>query len=295
MFTDKRLMNAYLGAQRLNYNKDSKLIFFSDLHRGDDSVSDEFARNQTLLLHALDNYYEQGYTYIEVGDGDELWEYKDFRYIRQAHGDVFTVLKKLYDDNRMILLYGNHNINMKSKYFVKNNYYKYYDEYQQKYFDLFPGLVPHEALVLKNKKGHEIFVVHGHQGDFMNDQFWRVSRFTLRYFWRYFHVVGFRNPASPARNLFKRHKVEKSYKRWIVRHKKVLICGHTHRPRFPKNSKVPYFNTGCGIHSKGITGIELVNEQLMMVDWRMRTESDGTMRMKRTVVRGPFTVERFYR
>jgi UDP-2,3-diacylglucosamine pyrophosphatase LpxH len=295
MYTNKRLTRTYQRAKLVPFDAESKFIFFSDAHRGDDSVSDEFARNQTVLLHALDFYYENGYTYVEVGDGDELWEYKDFRYIRQAHGDIFTVLKKFYDAGRLLILYGNHNINLKSAYFVRNNYYRYYDEYAGKYRDLFPGIIPYEALVLKNKEtDKELLVVHGHQGDLMNDQLWRCSRFLLRYFWRFLHVVGFRSPASPAKNQYKRHKIEKNFKKWISLNQIPLICGHTHRPRFPKRNDIPYFNTGCCIHTKGITGIELVRNNLYMIDWRMKAQPDGTMRMTRTVVRGPKSLESCY-
>ncbi|HCA69582.1 MAG TPA: serine/threonine protein phosphatase, partial [Lachnospiraceae bacterium] len=57
MFTDQRLTQAYNNAKVLLFDDHSKFIFFSDSHRGDDSVSDEFARNQNLFLHALDWYY----------------------------------------------------------------------------------------------------------------------------------------------------------------------------------------------------------------------------------------------
>lgn len=296
MFTEKRLIQAYKKAKVKYFDSNSKYIFFSDIHRGDDSVSDEFARNQTVLLHALDYYYNNDYTYVEVGDGDELWEYKDFKVIRMAHGDIFTVMKKFYDDKRLIMLYGNHNINLKSQRYVKQNYYKYYDEYGQDHFELFPGITPYEALVLKNvHTEQELFIVHGHQGDLPNDQLWMLSRFMLRYFWRYLHVVGFRNPASPAKNLYQRHKIEKNFKKWIRKHKKILICGHTHRPRFPKKNELPYFNTGCCIRTKGITGIELIEGKLQMVDWRMRAEDDGTLKMVRTIVSERVPVERYYR
>lgn len=295
MRTDNRLTQAYRQAETIPFDSSSKFIFFSDIHRGDDSVSDEFARNQTVMLHALDDYYNKGYTYVEVGDGDELWEYKEFKYIRQAHGDIFTVMKKFYDDDRLYMLYGNHNIHLRSKSYVKDNYYRYYDEYSQEYRDLFPGITPYEALVLKEKDtGQEIFVVHGHQGDWMNDQIWRFSMLWLRYFWRYLHVVGFRNPASPARNQYKRHKIERNYKRWIRKNKRILICGHTHRPKFPKNRELPYFNTGCCIHTKGIIGMELSEGKLYMVDWRMRPDEDGVMKIVRTVVRGPQAVKRYF-
>ena len=131
MFTDRRLTEAYNNAKVEYFDNTSKYIFFSDLHRGDDSVSDEFCRNQSLFLHALDYYFNQGYVYVEAGDGDELWEYPKFKHIRLAHSDVFLVIKKFFDDKRLVLLYGNHNIYLKNKAFVKKNYYNYYDEYNQ--------------------------------------------------------------------------------------------------------------------------------------------------------------------
>lgn len=294
MFTDRRLSRAYQNAKVKRFDENSKFIFFSDSHRGDDSVSDEFARNQNILLHALNYYYNHGYTYVEVGDGDELWEYPEFKLIRLAHSDIFFEMKKFFDDNRLIFLYGNHNIFLKNKTFVKRNYYHYNDEYNRDTKDLFNGIIPHEALILKNRRtGQEIFAVHGHQGDLMNDQLWKLSMFTLRYFWRYLHVVGFHNPASPARNQFTRHKVETAYKKWIRKHKTMLICGHTHRPRFPKKNELPYFNTGCCIHSKGITGIEVLNNEIMMVDWRVRADHKGALHIERYVIRGPKPIERF--
>jgi UDP-2,3-diacylglucosamine pyrophosphatase LpxH len=294
MKTDQKLTNAYKNAKTVYIDKNSKYIFFSDVHRGDDSVSDEFTRNQNVFLHALNYYYKNNYSYIEVGDGDELWEYKEFKHIRLAHTDIFIVLKKFYDADRMIMIYGNHNIFLKSKDFVKNNFYQFYDEYNQERVELFKGLEPQEAVVLKVKDtGQEILVVHGHQGDFMNDQAWQLSMLLLRYFWRFMHIVGFENPASPARNLYKRHKVEKAYNKWIEKHKMMLICGHTHRPKFPKANDLPYFNTGCCIRTRGLAGIEIVDGKILMVDWRIAADDDGTLKMHRTVVRGPEPIEKY--
>ncbi len=59
-------------------------------------MSDEFAHNQNIYYHALEKYYEEGYEYYELGDGDELWEHADFRVIMSAHSDVFYVAKKVF-------------------------------------------------------------------------------------------------------------------------------------------------------------------------------------------------------
>lgn len=294
MFTDRKLTNAFKSAKIEYFDKNSKYIFFSDCHRGDDSISDEFTRNQHILLHALDYYYNNNYVYVEVGDGDELLEYSAFEIIRTAHNDIFTVLKKFFDDNRLILIYGNHNIYLKNKNYVKKYYYTYYDDYKQERHNLFNGIIPEEALVLNYKESNQqILIVHGHQGDFMNDQLWIISMLLLRYFWRFMHVVGFHNPSSPARNLNKRHKVEKAYNKWITKHKMMLICGHTHRQKFPKKNELPYFNTGCCIRTKGISGIEIVDGKIIMIDWRVRPDENGVLQVVRTIVRGPEPIEKF--
>ena len=294
MNTEKRLTKAYKEAVIEYFDKDSKYVIFSDTHRGDDSVSDEFARNQAIFLHVLNYYYKNGYILVEAGDGDELWEHKNFKHIRLAHKDVFLALKKFYDDGRLRMIYGNHNVFLKNTDFVKKNYYQFYDEYEQKRVDLFKGIKPVEAIVLKHRiTGQEIMIVHGHQGDFINDQFWYLSMILLRYFWRFLHVVGFENPSSPARNMYKRHKVEKNYNKWIKKHKIMLICGHTHRAKFPKKDELPYFNTGCCINTRGIPGIEIVNDTILMVDWRRKTDDNGAMHIEKTVVRGPEPIEKY--
>lgn len=294
LFTNKRLSSAYKNAKLQNFDEHSKFIFFSDSHRGDDSASDEFARNQIVYVHALEYYHANDFVYVEVGDGDELWEYSDFKDIRLAHSDVFLRIKKFFDEDRCIILYGNHNIYLKSKRFVKKNLYSYYDDYSQDTLEFLTGLTPHEALVLKHKDtGQELFILHGHQGDFMNDQFWVASMLLMRYFWRYLHVVGFQNPASPAKKLYKRTKIEVKYKKWIEQYRKIIICGHTHRPKFSETHELPYFNTGSCNHSKGITGIELSEGKIMLVSWSYKAEPNGNLRVERTVVRGPVPIEEY--
>jgi len=78
MSTSKRLTEVFKSAEEILFDDSSKFIFFSDCHRGDNSWSDDFADNQNLFFHALNYYYNKGFTYIEIGDGDELWENKIF-------------------------------------------------------------------------------------------------------------------------------------------------------------------------------------------------------------------------
>ena len=172
MKTTQRLTEAYETAHRVSFNDRSKFIIFSDVHRGDNSLSDEFAHNQNIYYHALNYYFDNGYTYIEAGDGDELWEHEKFKYIIRAYGDIYTLISEFYRQNRLYMLYGNHNMELKFEEYVEQNLHQFYDIYEDTFDILFPGLRVHEALVLEHEDTQkEILVVHGHQGDFLNDQF----------------------------------------------------------------------------------------------------------------------------
>ncbi len=294
MQTIKRLMRAYQDASVLEFNRDSKYVFISDCHRGNGSTGDEFSKNRNTYIHAMTHYFDNGFTYVEVGDGDELWEAGRISVIQEAHTDAVNAIKRFHDAGRMIMIYGNHNMRLRDLEYVKYNYYRYYNEFTERFEDLFPGLQPIEALrLVEEETRQEIFVVHGHQGDLANDQLWFVTKFSLRYFWRYFHNFGIKNPASPVKNIFKRHKIEKNYIKWIEQNRMMLICGHTHRFKYPRSGELPYFNTGCCVYPTTITAIELENGQISLIRWKLLVNSDAVLQVQRMVLKGPEPIEKF--
>ncbi len=296
MRTNHRLDKVFRNAFPVPFDDTSRFVFFSDVHRGDDSLSDEFGRNRHIYDHALDYYYNHGYTYVEVGDGDELWENAHYRHIRMAHASTFERLTRFYNAGRMYMLFGNHNMQLKNEAYVRRHLYTTYDDFSDKQIDLFPGIVVHEALILKHRQTEqEIFVVHGHQGDLPNDQLWRFSCLMVRSFWRTMHyVLGIRYAASPARSRLKRHKVERHYNKWNAQHKIMLICGHTHRPKMPQPGEPAYFNTGCCMHPRGLTCLELIDGKISLVFWRVSSHEDGLMYIRRKVVQGPVPISEFH-
>ena len=294
MKTDERLTEAYNNARVEYFGVNSKYIIISDCHRGNGGLSDEFTKNQNIYLHALDYYLRNGYVYVEAGDGDELWEHPHYRNIIVAHVDSFDIIKKFHDAGRLIMLYGNHNMYLQDQHYVEKNLYSYFNDFRDMTYELLKGIQPCEALLLKNKEtGQEILTVHGHQGDFPNDQFWHFSMFSLKYFWRFMHAFGFKNPASPVNNMYKTHKIEKSYKKWIEKHRTMLICGHTHRFKYPKKDELPYFNTGCCLYPTSITGIEIVGGIIQLVRWRTIANEDGVLQIIRDNLRGPDPIKKF--
>lgn len=294
MDTDKRLTQAYEDARVEAFNDSSKYIIFSDVHRGDGSHFDEFSKNQVIYRHALEYYFENGYTYIEAGDGDELWENPRVAHIKTAHVHIFSTIKKFHDQNRLIMIYGNHNIYLKNMDYVEKHYYTSYNDYRQESNDFLIGMVPVESVVLKHSEtAQEILIVHGHQGDFFNDQFWVFTMASLKYFWRHLHSFGIRNPVSPVKNAFKRHKIERNFKRWIGKNQMLLICGHTHRFKFPREGELPYFNTGCCTYPTIITGIEISDGNIQLIRWKTEPDEEGFLKVNRMVLRGPRPLKEF--
>jgi hypothetical protein len=69
MSVDKRLTEVFRSSQEIPFDDGSKFILFSDCHRSNNSWADDFANNQSLFFFALQHYFKDGFTYIELGDG----------------------------------------------------------------------------------------------------------------------------------------------------------------------------------------------------------------------------------
>lgn len=289
MSSQKRITNAYNTARRISFNDNSKFIIFSDCHRGDNSFADEFANNRNIYFHALEHYYKEDFTYCELGDGDELWENLTFQSIFEAHQNVFELLRKFYAENRLYRLLGNHDMVYKSEKYVEKNLFSYFNKVTGKDDPLFPEIAFTEGLILEHKETQqEIFMLHGHQADWLNYHGWKFNRFLVRALWRPLQVFGIGDPTSPARNYKELIKVERRTKKWIIDNDNIFtITGHTHRPRFPEPGDIAYFNDGSCVHPRSITGLEIENGEISLIKWNISTTEDGTLKVVRLLLEGP--------
>jgi predicted phosphodiesterase len=288
MFSYSRLTELFKSSKEILFDDSSKFIFFGDCHRGVNTWGDNFAENRNIFFHSLNYYYKNGFSYIEMGDGDELWDNKSFSNIRIAHSDVFKLMAKFYKEKRLYVLYGNHDKERENADKVKETLYRYYSEHKEDYEPLFDGIEIYEGLVLKNAvTGSKIFLIHGHQVDIINSKFWRLGRFLSRYFWRYLKLLGIKDPTSPAFNVNNRIKVEERLKKWVMVNNQALIAGHTHRPIFPSKEDLQYFNPGSCVHPRCITGLELQHNTITLVKWSVSTKDDGLLYVVRDVLAGP--------
>lgn len=294
LFTSDRLDDVYNKSETIHIDEHSQYVFISDVHRGDNSVSDEFAQNRLVYYHALQYYYDDGFTYVEVGDGDEMWEVANYRYIASAHPGVFGELRKFQKDGRLVMLAGNHNHQILNHDYV-SRYMEYdYDGFLDETVEVLPGLKPREGIILVyDPTGQEILVCHGHEGEILNDYLAPVGMLTNRYIWRFIHRAGFKYSANPTKNRYKPARREKSLKKWIEDNGVMMICGHTHRPRLPQAGEIPYFNCGCVMHPRGMTCLELAFGEISLVRWTIHSRKDGMLYVKRTTMKGPVNITDF--
>lgn len=295
MSASKRLTQALTKAKVIPFDDSSRIVIMSDCHRGNGSWGDNFSNNQNLFFAALYHYYENGYSYIELGDGDELWENRSIEDIITAHSDAFWLMSLFYRDDRFHMIYGNHDIIKKYPKYTQIKCNSFYCDSVNSYLALFPGIEITEGLLLEYRNTKDrIFLTHGHQADCLNDTLWKLSRFLVRYLWRPLELIGIRDPTSAAKNNEKKNSVERKLIDFSQQHNQMMICGHTHRPVFPKTSEPPYFNDGSCVHPRCITAIEIRGGTISLVKWATMTKPDRTLFVGREVLESPVRLNDYF-
>ncbi|MBQ3602197.1 MAG: serine/threonine protein phosphatase, partial [Lachnospiraceae bacterium] len=157
----KRLDAAFQTAPTLPILPSSRFVFMSDCHRGIGNSNDNFLKNQHIYFAALNYYYKMGYTYIEIGDGDELWENPDITHIKEIYSNIHWLLSLFAQKKRLYLLWGNHDLEK-----------KFYDSSDFSFY---------EGIILEDSISHKVLhLTHGHQAELLNSTFWRLARFLVR-------------------------------------------------------------------------------------------------------------------
>lgn len=288
MSASKRLSKVYENALVIPFDENSRIVIMSDCHRGNGTWGDNFLNNQNLFFAALYEYYENGYTYIELGDGDELWENRSVKDIIQIHSHAFWLMSLFYRERRFYMLYGNHDIVKRDPTYVRDNFDSYYSDSVGSHLQLFPGIKVHEGLILRYRTSkYNIFLTHGHQVDYLNNNLYKLARFLVRYLWRPLELLGVKDPTSAAKNNIKKNSIEKTIMQWSKEHKQMIICGHTHRPVFPRIGEPLYFNDGSCVHPRCITAIEISNGMILLVKWAVMTRPDRSLYVGREILEGP--------
>ena len=289
MFAQGRISQVFHHAPEIPFDDSSRIVIMSDCHRGDGSYADNFAHNQYLFFAALTQYYHHKYTYIELGDGDELWENNSISKPLEVYDHIFWLLSKFYKDSRFYMMFGNHDIVKGKKNGSFESRFVYCeDEPGGVCRWIFPGIQFYEGLVLRHTdRDLKLFLLHGHQADFFNDRLWWLSCFLVRFLWKPLELLGVKNPTSAATNPKRKKSVERKLMRWVEKENQPLIAGHTHRSVFPKPGETCYFNDGSCVHPRYITALEIADGNIRLVKWSYKTKLDGTVYVGRDDLADP--------
>lgn len=277
---DKALENAPV----IRAKDHPKIVMCSDCHRGTGTWNDSFLRNKPLYMAALHYYRRNHFTYIELGDGDELWENRRYPDICQIHSDVFQLLTDFQTAGRLFLLWGNHDRAKSAKRFFTASQ------------DCFPLLAPifSQGLIIRGQDGcPDLHLIHGHQTDLLNNQLWKAARWMVRYLWKPLELAGVNDPTSAAKNYSRKNLSEQRMSNWAGSRKKILVAGHTHRPVLSMDPDSFYYNTGSCVHPGSITCLELTYGQLILVKWTTCVDERRYFYVCREVLSGPKSLCQF--
>jgi len=244
--------------RRLTLTPGMKLIVMSDMHRGDGSGADDFAQNSLIYRCALEHYLENGFTYVELGDAEELWENDNFDQIYITHTSVYELLARFHDPDpektRYLKVWGNHDL--------------YWKDNEAVYRTLFPGIEIQEGILLAVPDGRgcgagkdwgqefglskgegtgggcgrralacgDILLIHGHQADpKCSGEGAAFSKFFVHHFWSDLQRCGVKDPTRAALNPGLCNEVDRRLHEWANHNDQgiaTIVAGHTHRAVF---------------------------------------------------------------
>src|SRR3569833_2048591 len=86
-----------------------RIVILSDQHKGAKNDADDFAFAEKNYLAALDYYYGHGFYYINLGDGEELWE-NNIAQVKKYNKPSFEKEKLFLQQRRFTKIFGNHDL-----------------------------------------------------------------------------------------------------------------------------------------------------------------------------------------
>lgn len=295
----------------LNFNENDKYIIFSDQHKGARNYADDFGYAANNYLTALSYYNKAQYTFISLGDSEELWE-NTLDAVKKHNQETFILESEFLKRNAFVKIFGNHDLYWDNDPLAGYQLEKIYGQ----------KLKVYEGIILQtnlNNKPLEVFLTHGHQGDLASDGNWFSKWFVSRV-WAPLQAYLRINPNTPAFNNQLKSAHNQFMYEWAANQKAVLVTGHTHQPVFNSlthleriyikldvarkaNDKVEeeklleqmrkeqimgatippfspykpnYFNTGCCCFSDGdITGLEITQNKIKLIKWEYQSNKQS--------------------
>lgn len=289
-----------------------RFIVLSDQHKGARDNSDDFALAEKNYLAALSYYNEEQFTYINLGDSEELWE-NLFLTVKHHNLATFEAEKHFIKRDAFVKIFGNHDLYWDNDPLAPLSLYQIYGIK----IKVYEGIILQTTI---NQKPLDIFMTHGHQGDLQSDGNW-FSKWFVSNVWAPVQSYLRINPNTPANNNDLKTAHNKMMYEWSSKQSNtLLITGHTHQPVFQslthieslyiqreraqkskneaeisrlnveiarrhlendsslqfKGYRPTYFNSGCCCFDDGdITGIEIADNYIRLVKWEYDKQGDS--------------------
>lgn len=299
-----------------------RFIIFSDQHKGCRDAADDFKGAADAYSEALQHYYDHGYTLINLGDCEELWENKPSA-VMQCNEPPLRAEARFLQKKRHYRIFGNHDLEwhyaVPRRQFLRPVFGK--------------KLRVYEGLVLQtqyNGNAYRVFLAHGHQGDKRSDGN-TFSKWFVAAIWtpvqRFLDIHP--DTLSESFDLVDAHNII-MYEWSLQMANTLFISGHTHKPVFASLDHIDrltkqlqratadndltaiaalqtelqqrqaeyagkqlvktmahptYFNTGCCCFSDGdITGIEIADGFIRLIKW---SRKNNTVAYRRVLEEAP--------
>jgi predicted phosphodiesterase len=294
-----------LGLKLTINTSEDKFIIMSDLHKGSGNDADDFTQAQNNYVAACYYYLQNDFTYIALGDIEELWKNNIVQVVANNENTI-ELERKFIEKDKFIKVIGNHDLYWRNTPFFANKWLK---KMYGKCIDVHEGVVLSTKI---NESNLTIFLTHGHQGDKTSDGN-KFSKWFVANIWSKVQDYLDININSPSKDFLLRDKHNRMMYDWSAMQKNtILITGHTHKPVFASTNhmeklnkdlliakskndiiltenltleitkkqqeyiiteafslkKPSYFNTGCCCFADGdITIIEIENNTIKLVKW----------------------------
>lgn len=299
----------------LPLNFHSKVIIFSDQHKGCKNGADDFKAAAGNYIAALEYYNRQEFLLVNLGDCEELWE-NLWMQVKRHNQQEFLAEKQFLERNAFIKIFGNHDLYWDSDPVAKLELELLYGAKIKAY----EGVV---LSVADEGKTLNVFCTHGHQGDERSDGS-GFSKFFVSRIWAPLQAFLRINTNEPSNDDYKKTLHNEIMYEWSANQQDaILITGHTHQPVFESLTHIErlykqmdiakkhrdektikqvkeeiktyesrfnainfdyanvlpyYFNSGCCCFSDGdITGIEIESGKIRLIKWEY--SSKGSQRI----------------
>jgi UDP-2,3-diacylglucosamine pyrophosphatase LpxH len=227
------LTRAYARAERTSLDlRTAKCIVFSDHHKGVRDGADDFRGVERAYRAALGHYLEAGYTLYVLGDVEELWECHA-KGVIASYPEPLHLEAMFQGQGRYVRFFGNHDDQWESPRSVRKYLRPVLGE-----ISVLEGL----RLTVQDagQPVGELFLVHGHQGTSGSDRFRWIAKPVVRYIWRPLQRLTGARLNTPARSFELRAQHDRAMYAWAAGEGGlILIAGHTHKPVFLAEPRVP--------------------------------------------------------